>query len=202
MVPKLLAHRTHCVNGHEITPENLIVTSKQTICRTCNRISKKKYRAKITKEDHKAYYEAHKDVILARNRQYRINNADKIKTQKKEASRLLRAKFSTLKAVAKRKNLDMSLTIEDFARLNVLPCEYCGGALPNTGYGLDRKDNLFGYTQGNSISCCFRCNTMKGEHLTYDEMKMIWLLRLGMKAHARTRWDELKDIYNGRTRST
>lgn len=37
--------RTHCINGHEFTPENTRKTSKQRHCRTCARENERRYRA-------------------------------------------------------------------------------------------------------------------------------------------------------------
>lgn len=62
-------------------------------------------------------------------------------------------------------------------------CHYCGckpcrvqswkksgtsPGVPDFVYnGIDRKDNLLGYTPENSVSCCTTCNFMKGE-IDYD----------------------------------
>jgi len=49
-------------------------------------------------------------------------------------------------------------------------CEYCGGPLPMTGIGLDRKDSRFGYNHDNVVWCCGPCNQMKGPYLSYQQM--------------------------------
>ena len=38
------ARQTHCVHGHEFTPENLLVTKRRRICRTCRRAYRRAYR--------------------------------------------------------------------------------------------------------------------------------------------------------------
>ena len=73
---------------------------------------------------------------------------------------------------AKDRKLDFDLTLEKFTELIKGNCYYCG--LNNDSYrrryskniiikrvGIDRVDNLKGYTIENSISCCKTCNRMK-----------------------------------------
>lgn len=52
-------------------------------------------------------------------------------------------------------------------------CHYCGGSLPPTGAGLDRKDNNGPYSLANAVPCCRRCNTIKGNAFTYEEFMEI-----------------------------
>ena len=62
------------------------------------------------------------------------------------------------KEVQKRKDKwEVSITKEFFMKLWDLPCTYCGGE----AYGIDRRDNTIGYTEGNSVSCCAPCNYSK-----------------------------------------
>ncbi len=60
------------------------------------------------------------------------------------------------------------IEVEEFVRLTQINCHYCGveplqefhGYIYN---GIDRIDNSEGYIEGNVVSCCGHCNTMKGE---------------------------------------
>lgn len=71
---------------------------------------------------------------------------------------------------AKRRNLDFSLSINDFKNITSKKCFYCG-IEPNkisktkfntyTYNGIDRKDNLLGYSLENSLPCCTLCNKAK-----------------------------------------
>jgi hypothetical protein len=81
----------------------------------------------------------------------------------KVASRKLDAKFAQLKAQAKSRQKDFTLTKEFYFTL-VTPntCHYCGGTLPETGTGIDRIDHRTGYTAENVVPCCTSCNTRKG----------------------------------------
>lgn len=125
--------------------------------------------------------EAHRDEIRAEHSRYQHANLDKIRAWRRDSSRGRRVRFTKLKCVARKRGLEMTLTLEQFLELNSKPCEYCGENLPATGYGIDRKENSKGYTPENSIPCCTRCNSMKSAFLTYEEMKLIWQLRLFKK---------------------
>ena len=76
---------------------------------------------------------------------------------------------------AKENNLELDLSKEDILILSQYNCAYCGSGpsstigLKNkklngtfTYNGLDRVDNTKGYTKGNVVPCCYKCNRMKG----------------------------------------
>lgn len=65
------------------------------------------------------------------------------------------------------RKLFQDLSYSEFERLITSPCVYCGslGSERHTGLiinGIDRRDNDKGYTVSNSVSCCWKCNKMKG----------------------------------------
>jgi hypothetical protein len=64
------------------------------------------------------------------------------------------------------RNVEFTLTLEDFIKIVDNPCHYCGKIVE--GMGVDRKDNKNGYTLENSLPCCWMCNQMKST-LSYDE---------------------------------
>lgn len=77
----------------------------------------------------------------------------------------------------KKRNIFFDLTPQDFYLKSQKNCSYCGAAPANqeqgSSYiynGLDRKDNRRGYVKSNSIPCCARCNSIKSNILTYEEM--------------------------------
>lgn len=71
-------------------------------------------------------------------------------------------KWSRLKHRAKEKNIELTLNINDFIKINENPCFYCGDDLKNTkGIGLDRVDSNKGYALDNVVKCCSTCNTIK-----------------------------------------
>jgi len=74
---------------------------------------------------------------------------------------------------AKKRNLEYSLTMEDFEKLVTGECNYCGrqgtqiikGQGKTSGdfvyTGIDRIDSKQGYIKYNCVSCCWDCNDMK-----------------------------------------
>lgn len=75
--------------------------------------------------------------------------------------------------VDKGKGLDMNLT-EDWVIENIFrkKCIYCGEH-DWRELGCDRKDNTKGHTTDNVVCACKRCNMIRGDQFTMDEMKMI-----------------------------
>jgi len=71
--------------------------------------------------------------------------------------------FNTYKSRAIKKELEFSLNIDEFNEIIKNNCYYCGKE--NTllhKNGIDRKNNIIGYTNENSVACCSECNCMKG----------------------------------------
>ena len=99
----------------------------------------------------KTYYEENKEKILESNRQWRqtING------------RLLSYQIS-----AKARNLEWSLTKEDFELLWNNNCHYCGEKI--NGIGIDRIDSKQGYKINNVVPCCQGCNVLKLDY-GYEE---------------------------------
>ena len=74
---------------------------------------------------------------------------------------------------AQYRNFKFELSEEDFKKLITDNCFYCGikpSTVRNTGSarstfvynGIDRVDNLKGYEKNNVVTCCEKCNRMKG----------------------------------------
>ena len=119
------------------------------------------------------------DNELRIRKQYLKNHRGKCKICSKKVlrSKPYESLFNDIKRNAKRRNIDFSLTYEKFLELVKQNCYYCDARLKfsefnikQTGYAsnLDRKINSLGYTTENSVSCCWRCNKMKGD-LDFDE---------------------------------
>lgn len=73
---------------------------------------------------------------------------------------------------AKQRNIQFALNVEEFTRLLLGDCAYCGSKPSRvlesaSGHqsvlvnGIDRLDNAYGYLPVNSVSCCGICNFMK-----------------------------------------
>lgn len=98
------------------------------------------------------------------NRAWRARNREKLRMK------LRLWKYSRLKYQAKRRGLTFALSREEITEITSAACHYCGGPLPNYGYGLDRKDNTQGYTRDNVVPCCMICNWIKSNQFSYQEM--------------------------------
>ena len=125
--------------------------------------------------------------------------ADRVHTQKscgcirKEIHRLEKgvaarnSYYSQYKTSAKLKELEFTLTVEQFANLTSGACHYCGD-IPSLirsyprgwgGYihnGIDRIDSSKGYTLDNCVSCCKTCNFAKNTTNYFDFLA--WIERL------------------------
>lgn len=80
------------------------------------------------------------------------------------------------------RNIFFGLSIEEFEDISQRICIYCHKSPSNGGKhtrtngiftynGIDRKDNKRGYTKDNSVPCCARCNGIKSNLLSFEEMK-------------------------------
>jgi hypothetical protein len=59
---------------------------------------------------------------------------------------------------------------EQHAEFLKMPCHYCHRILNKSGTGLDQKVAGSGYTPDNVVPCCRRCNRVKGDDFSYDQM--------------------------------
>lgn len=81
----------------------------------------------------------------------------------------------------RQRGITWRLSRRQFMAVTATNCVYCGAPPANKTWhpnikeiffysGIDRKDNARGYTPENSVACCGRCNSIKGKHLTYEQM--------------------------------
>ena len=102
--------------------------------------------------------------------------------------------FRRIKADAKNRGREFSISIEWFISECHKPCHYCGAVDSNkikvkimqkqgaVGHdifrynGLDRIDSGLGYTKENCVSCCWICNRAKRDMSQKDFME--WIDRL------------------------
>ena len=113
----------------------------------------------------------YREAIIKRNRNKRLNLGISS----------MRQLIMAYKRGAKKRGLEYELAEDQFAELTQKDCYYCG-AKPNNIIkhkesfgeyiynGLDRIDNIKGYTINNVVSCCHLCNSAKGK-LTTQEFK-------------------------------
>jgi hypothetical protein len=96
-----------------------------------------------------------------------------------------KGRFSSLLQSAKKRGLPMDIGyVEHQALLKNAKCHYCCGKMNRGGSGLDRKDNAIGYTLSNVVTCCKRCNAVKGATVSYEVMLEIGKLLRAMDRKA------------------
>ncbi len=91
---------------------------------------------------------------------------------------LMRRKLGTYKHSAKERKHEWSLSDEYARSLLTSPCFYCD---KNMSLGIDRIDNVVGYTVTNSRPCCKICNYAKNT-MTEEEF-FAWVERVYEKRH-------------------
>lgn len=96
-----------------------------------------------------------------------------------------RAVYNYYKRNASNRNLYWYLSFDEVKHLILQPCFYCGieefTVTKSRGHtlkhnGIDRMDNLHGYTPENCVPCCRTCNFAKN-NLALDEF-MAWIQRI------------------------
>lgn len=87
--------------------------------------------------------------------------------------------FTRYKRQARNRNLEFSLSFDEFSSLILKPCHYCGAdprvlksvdRKVHSGFranGVDRVDSSVGYQQDNVVTCCKECNQAKN-NLSYS----------------------------------
>jgi len=81
--------------------------------------------------------------------------------QHKKRFNILEYRYNRYKQGAKRRNHIFKLSLFDFTTLIVQPCYYCDRK-DGIYNGIDRVNNTKGYVNNNCVSCCKKCNFMKG----------------------------------------
>lgn len=123
----------------------------------------------------------HREVQKDYGKKYRL--LPKHKKEKHEYwqkySLLPRRIFSILRTSAHKRNNLFSITEEVFTKWyekQIKKCVYCNRTAEESKdftyrrLSIDRKDNNKGYELNNLVLACYRCNVIKSNIFTYDEM--------------------------------
>lgn len=138
-----MALKQQCKNGHLFSVVGVTLDScGRRRCAKCYALYKTEY-----KERHAVACK----IWRKRNRLSVLTSEAK---RRRKPARLL----YTYKRNAAKRSIEFLLSDELFIRVIGGDCHYCG--ISNAG-GVDRKDNTRGYTDDNSVSCCWTCNRMK-----------------------------------------
>lgn len=99
-----------------------------------------------------------------------IRDIKLIESDQKKRNKISRM-FSAYKLKDKKRNLEFNLTKEYFIN-NIIskPCIYCGST---ENIGCDRLDNKKGHTEDNIVPACYICNTVRNDHFSFEEMKIL-----------------------------
>lgn len=135
----------------------------------------RKRRAETNYADDRSYYKKAKKKKLIAQKLYR--NKEDIKERRRQYNRkwvrTLTGRFFNAHKKANRWSQVFELSFTQYEHLVSQPCYYCGTSLENmAGIGLDRKDNSKGYSIENVLPCCGKCNRIRGDDLTVEEMKV------------------------------
>lgn len=139
----------------------------------------KNKRKEVLLQKHNYYVENKEDII----ERFRNVSSEK-KEQRKEYKRQHReenknspnVRFVVAKSAAKSRNIIWSLSKQEYTEIISKSCYYCnnnfGDNNINCGVGLDRINNSMGYAVDNVVSCCAKCNFVRGTILTPEETKV------------------------------
>lgn len=86
-------------------------------------------------------------------------------------------RYSAIKNKSLKKYIPFNLDVRTVQYLIESPCHYCGKvpiSVPGSHFGptseIDRKVPSLGYMAFNCVPACRRCNTLKSNCITYEEM--------------------------------
>lgn len=112
------------------------------------------------KEYRNSYYAKNKELLRERE-----------KPKEKIFDRTPKRRFKRAQTI--NKNIGWFISYESWLTLVSQKCYYCDGALPETGYGLDRKNPTGQYVLDNVVSCCAECNKTKRNRFNCEEFKIM-----------------------------
>lgn len=135
-------------------------------------------------KDNKEY----REQVQAKNKKWIDDNPERNKKNRREWSRQTATGiYQTIRNSSKRKTANDVISKEDFIQwydATEKICSYCG--VKESDYllnpllfrhslrlSIDCKDPELNYIKGNLALCCYTCNTIKSNILTYEEMKEI-----------------------------
>lgn len=104
----------------------------------------------------------HPDHVQAYRKSYYAKNKERIKQRAHDwyyRNRNPATKYKECARQAIRRNVEFSISLEEFELFWQVPCHYCGA--PIDSISLDRVDNAVGYRFENVTSCCLACNIAK-----------------------------------------
>jgi hypothetical protein len=173
-----------CPKGHDKNVAGRDHDGRCMVCRDADSRAHYLKNKERRKEQTKAWRKKNPEKVAASQKRSKERHKESIKLRRriryiKVVRNLMcapekRYKFAV--RMAKKRNLSFILSFEEFKKLIILPCYYCGVSLQReAGGGLDRINNdiSIGYTLSNVVPCCGRCNKARGTFFTSEEFKVM-----------------------------
>lgn len=95
------------------------------------------------------------------------------KVSDKKYSATINGRYRALKAASSLRKLPLLISKEEFKKLLTdANCFFCKDKIDlseGSGYCLDRINNSKGYYLNNVVTCCKKCNEIKGHALNFEE---------------------------------
>lgn len=123
-------------------------------CRTCSRIRTKQIRQNMSPADKQKLWDS-----------------------KKMYQNTPKGRHTELRRVLRKEGVDATDPLWNFSFYSQIvadgSCHYCGGLLNAGSHALDRVDNKVAHTCYNTVPCCWRCNDLKSDDMSYEEMMLL-----------------------------
>jgi 5-methylcytosine-specific restriction endonuclease McrA len=146
---------------------------------------KKKEFYQLNKDKIKNYYKERYPKNKIRVKEYQQEHKEEIKHYQKNYILTPNSIYSQIESRIQKTNKDLAITKEEFIKWynkQEQECHYCKRTLEEikqdkqeradfkNRLSIDRKDNNKGYTLDNIVLACRRCNIIKGDYFTEQEM--------------------------------
>jgi hypothetical protein len=95
-------------------------------------------------------------------KKWRENNPEKTAKTNENKKNSKYQNYNVYKSSAGIKNLEFTLTYEEYNKIVECKCHYCDIIQEKGFNGIDRTTQTIGYIVDNCVSCCQMCNYMKG----------------------------------------
>jgi len=140
-----------------LTEENSyeqVFTRRSGQCKKCSGARKKQLLKEMT-------FERHEDF----------------KAKKRVYGKTLKGRHTDIRGTLKKEGISSEDPLWSFNYYSEIMrdgiCHYCGGVLNPSKIGIDRMNNAEGHVCYNVVPCCWRCNQLKADDISYEEMMML-----------------------------
>lgn len=116
-------------------------------------------------------FSSYREYKQSYNSWHRAHNPEYHSDRHKKYNRGIKGLYSRLKRQARSAKVACDISMEDLVELRKIGCVYeCGNSLSSASPSLDRINPKAGYTKDNVVPCCIKCNMIKGDWWTFEEM--------------------------------